>query len=131
MLLAGGGRLKANFLDYLGDNMSNTQCRDFDWSGELHKTVVHSLTTTFGLDFLLLEDKAEGMLIRYTMFVTVFGQRKKQSELIKAEGSMILMLIIAMKTILRRGGKIKQHRKMVSCMMHIEIKPWGNVKTVI
>lgn len=32
----------------------------FDWSGELNKTVTHSLVTTFGLDFLLFEDKKGG-----------------------------------------------------------------------
>jgi len=84
LLLAGGGRLKANSLDYLGDNMSNTQCRDFDWSGELHKTVVHSLTTTFGLDFLLLEDKAGGDVdtvhnVRNGVWATKKAERAYQS----------------------------------------------------
>lgn len=32
----------------------------FDWGEELHQTVVKSLTTSFGLDFLLLEDKHGG-----------------------------------------------------------------------
>ncbi|OAT19948.1 hypothetical protein M979_0997 [Buttiauxella noackiae ATCC 51607] len=32
----------------------------FDWGEELHETVVKSLTTSFGLDFLLLEDKHGG-----------------------------------------------------------------------
>jgi len=32
----------------------------FDWSEELHRTVVKSLTTSFGLDFLLLDDKFGG-----------------------------------------------------------------------
>lgn len=34
--------------------------KDFDWTNELHKTVVQSLTTSFGLDFLLFEDKKGG-----------------------------------------------------------------------
>ncbi|MFC0820203.1 DNA repair protein [Moraxella marmotae] len=38
--------------------MANAQT--FDWSGELNKTVTHSLVTTFGLDFLLFEDKVGG-----------------------------------------------------------------------
>lgn len=33
---------------------------DFDWMAELEKTVVHSLTTSFGLDFLLYRDKDGG-----------------------------------------------------------------------
>lgn len=37
--------------------MSNTE---YDWLGEVGKTVTHSLVTTFGLDFLLLEDKKGG-----------------------------------------------------------------------
>lgn len=32
----------------------------FDFTAELHKTMVHSLVTTFGLDFLLFEDKKGG-----------------------------------------------------------------------
>ncbi len=32
----------------------------FDWGEELHQTVVKSLATSFGLDFLLLEDKHGG-----------------------------------------------------------------------
>lgn len=38
-------------------NISNTE---YDWLGEVGKTVTHSLVTTFGLDFLLLEDKKGG-----------------------------------------------------------------------
>lgn len=34
--------------------------QEFNWAQELEKTVVHSLTTTFGLDFLLFEDKKGG-----------------------------------------------------------------------
>ena len=42
--------------------MSNavTAKPEFDWTGELEKTVVNSLVTTFGLDFLLFEDKRGG-----------------------------------------------------------------------
>ena len=42
--------------------MSNTLTvkPEFDWTRELEKTVVHSLVTTFGLDFLLFEDKRGG-----------------------------------------------------------------------
>lgn len=42
--------------------MSNTLMAkpEFDWTGELEKTVVNSLVTTFGLDFLLFEDKRGG-----------------------------------------------------------------------
>lgn len=32
----------------------------FDWNEELHKTVVKSLVTSFGLDFILLDDKKGG-----------------------------------------------------------------------
>ncbi len=34
--------------------------KEFDWTQELEKTVVKSLTTTFGLDFLLFKDKMGG-----------------------------------------------------------------------
>lgn len=34
--------------------------KTFDWGEELHQTVVKSLTTSFGLDFLLFEDKNGG-----------------------------------------------------------------------
>ena len=37
-----------------------TSTKNFDWTAELHKTVVSSLTTSFGLDFLLFEDKKGG-----------------------------------------------------------------------
>lgn len=37
--------------------ISNTE---YDWLGEVGKTVTHSLVTTFGLDFLLIEDKKGG-----------------------------------------------------------------------
>ncbi|KMK50809.1 hypothetical protein RO21_09725 [[Actinobacillus] muris] len=37
-----------------------TETRQFDWVSELHKTTIHSLTTSFGLDFLLFEDKKGG-----------------------------------------------------------------------
>ncbi|MDO4434209.1 MAG: hypothetical protein Q4B82_06485 [Alysiella sp.] len=37
-----------------------TQTPQFDWSAELHKNIVHSLTTSFCLDFLLFQDKKGG-----------------------------------------------------------------------
>lgn len=40
--------------------MSQVVTQEFDWAGELHKTVVQSLTTTFSLDFLFFEDKVGG-----------------------------------------------------------------------
>ncbi|MGO2300853.1 DNA repair protein [Psychrobacter sp. AOP7-D1-15] len=40
--------------------MQKSPTKDFDWLGEVNKTVTHSLITTFGLDFLLLEDKKGG-----------------------------------------------------------------------
>ncbi len=40
--------------------MNRSQTAGFDWVEELHKEVVKSLTTTFGLDFLLFEDKKGG-----------------------------------------------------------------------
>ncbi|MFT8973014.1 MAG: hypothetical protein ABF955_04715 [Zymomonas mobilis] len=33
---------------------------DFNWGEELHKTIVKSVTTSFGLDFLLFDDKIGG-----------------------------------------------------------------------
>lgn len=40
--------------------MSRDQTTVFDWTEELHKEVVKSLATTFGLDFLLFDDKKGG-----------------------------------------------------------------------
>lgn len=40
--------------------MSRDQTTVFDWTEELHKEIVKSLTTTFGLDFLLFNDKKGG-----------------------------------------------------------------------
>lgn len=37
-----------------------TATKQFDWLGELEKTTTHSLITTFGLDFLLVQDKHGG-----------------------------------------------------------------------
>ena len=34
--------------------------KKFDWAEELNQTVIRSLTTTFGLDFMLLEDRLGG-----------------------------------------------------------------------
>lgn len=53
---------------------------EFDWTGELEKTVVNSLVTTFGLDFLLFEDKRGGDVD------TVLKAREYQKE-IKQKGS--------------------------------------------
>lgn len=62
--------------------MSNavTAKPEFDWTGELEKTVVNSLVTTFGLDFLLFEDKRGGDVD------TVLKAREYQKE-IKKNGS--------------------------------------------
>lgn len=40
--------------------MNNAQSIEFDFTSELHTQVVKSLVTSFGLDFLLLEDKKGG-----------------------------------------------------------------------
>lgn len=40
--------------------MSRVSTEEYDWLGEVGKTVTHSLVTTFGLDFLLFEDKKGG-----------------------------------------------------------------------
>lgn len=34
--------------------------KTFDWSGEINQVITKSLVTTFGLDFLLFEDKKGG-----------------------------------------------------------------------
>lgn len=49
--------------------------KEFDWTAELEKTVVKSLTTTFGLDFLLAEDKRGGDVD------TIHNVREYQKEL--------------------------------------------------
>ena len=40
--------------------MQKISNKEYDWLGEVGKTVTHSLVTTFGLDFLLLEDEKGG-----------------------------------------------------------------------
>jgi hypothetical protein len=40
--------------------MQKLSTTEYDWLGEVGKSVTHSLVTTFGLDFLLLEDKKGG-----------------------------------------------------------------------
>lgn len=40
--------------------MSGTSIRNFQLTDELNKTITNSLITTFGLDFLLFEDKKGG-----------------------------------------------------------------------
>ncbi|NLY12466.1 MAG: ATPase [Gammaproteobacteria bacterium] len=40
--------------------MNTIEVAEFDWVEELHKEVVKSITTTFGLDFLLFDDKKGG-----------------------------------------------------------------------
>ncbi|MGQ0286759.1 DNA repair protein [Pasteurellaceae bacterium 22721_9_1] len=39
---------------------NNAVLKEFNWQGELEKTMVNSLVTTFGLDFLFAEDKTGG-----------------------------------------------------------------------
>ncbi len=39
---------------------TNVIQKEFDWAAELEKTVIKSLTTSFGLDFLLFNDKLGG-----------------------------------------------------------------------
>ena len=40
--------------------MNKIKNPSFDWIDEVHKILIQSLTTSFGLDFLLLEDKKGG-----------------------------------------------------------------------
>lgn len=56
----------------------NIKTEHFDWAGELEKNVVHSLATSFGLDFLLFEDKRGGDVD------TVHNARVYQKELIES-----------------------------------------------
>lgn len=44
----------------LVDLIMKTDATQYPWTEELEKTVVHSLVTSFGLDFLLFKDKAGG-----------------------------------------------------------------------
>lgn len=45
--------------DFMDPNM-HAAARDYPWAEELEKTVVNSLVTSFGLDFLLFQDKDGG-----------------------------------------------------------------------
>lgn len=48
-------------IDHIKDvAMNKVSNAEYDWLGEVGKVVTHSLVTTFGLDFLLLEDKKGG-----------------------------------------------------------------------
>lgn len=42
------------------DAIMYTAAQDFPWAAELEKTIINSLVTSFGLDFLLFEDKKGG-----------------------------------------------------------------------
>ncbi len=58
-----------------------TAIKTFDWGKELHQTVVTSLTTSFGLDFLLFEDKVGGDVdtihnARHQVYATAKEQEK-------------------------------------------------------
>lgn len=56
---------------------TQTQVKEFDWAGKLHQTMVKSLATSFGLDFLLFQDKRGGNVD------TVHKVREYQKELQK------------------------------------------------
>lgn len=56
---------------------TQTQMKEFDWAGELHQTMIKSLATSFGLDFLLFQDKRGGNVD------TVHKVREYQKELQK------------------------------------------------
>jgi len=53
--------------------MTSLAQKEFQLTEELHKTVVQSLVTSFGLDFLLFEDKKGGDV------ATIHNARKYQN----------------------------------------------------
>ena len=65
----------------------NVAAKNFPWADELEKTVITSLTTSFGLDFLLFRDKIGGEVntinnVRNNVWATqaekdIFEQRSK------------------------------------------------------
>lgn len=57
------------------------QQTNYNWQKEVNDTIVQSLVTSFGLDFLLLKDKKGGMLIRCIMSEMIFGQPRKKKSL--------------------------------------------------
>ncbi|NBI42378.1 DNA repair protein [[Haemophilus] felis] len=87
--------------------MSNAAVlKEFNWVEELEKTVVQSLTTSFGLDFLLLEDKKGGDVN------TVHNAREYQKE-IKENGSSDIHLSNELKSQLdEKGRNIDPYKKV-------------------
>ena len=88
--------------------MSNTLTAkpEFDWTGELEKTVVNSLVTTFGLDFLLFEDKRGGDVD------TIHKAREYQKE-IKENKNSTIHVSNKLKEQLDTNGKNKDQYKKV------------------
>ena len=55
----------------------------YPWAEELERTVVHSLATSFGLDFLLFKDKEGGQVdtVHPTSAKGVYASRPNRSAL--------------------------------------------------
>lgn len=94
----------------------------FDWTEELHQTMVKSPATSFGLDFLLLNDRKGVMLTLSIMCVMAFMPRRLSDSGMKVVATMILIITTAMKTTSRRTGKESVHIRQGLLLMHIQAK---------
>lgn len=80
----------------------NPHAQSFDWTKELHQTMVYSLSTSFGLDFLLFEDKKGGDVD------TVHKVREYQRDL-QNNGQSDIHISDSMRQSLTADGKNTQH----------------------
>ncbi len=96
--------------------------KEFDWTLELEKTVVKSLTTTFGLDFLLFKDKMGGNVD------TVHKVREWQYEL-QTQGKSDINVSDEMRRQITNDGKNTESYKKISLNEDgsIKYKPNGKI----
>ena len=115
--------------------------QEFNWTKELEKTVVSSLVTSFGLDFLLFKDKKGGDIdtvhnARQGIYATEqerqrFENQQKYDSHQYHSHKMGLNLAIqeTIKIILNMVEMIKRCIRMECCLIHIETKIWEEMKS--
>ena len=123
-----------------------TQVKEFDWVGELHQTMVKSLSTSFGLDFLLFQDKRGGNVdtvhkVREyqqesqkngkTDIHVSTGMETESGTGVRSERNMMKRFqkpTMRMPDILNADDRIKNCNGKDDCMMCTVIKIWGCMK---
>lgn len=101
---------------------TNVIQKEFDWAAELEKTVIKSLTTSFGLDFLLFKDKIGGNID------TVHKVREWQYEL-QTQGKSDINVSDEMRSQITNDGKNSESYKKISLNEDgsIKYKPNGKI----